>query len=300
MSKSIDMEKTILLRSRKEKSIEIVLLFCALISVVSVLFISFFIFQRGLPLFRTVSPLDFLLGTDWSPSSETNPHFGILPFIAGSIYVTLSSLLLAVPLGILTAVFMAEIASKKAADLMRGVVQLLAGIPSVIYGFFGVIVISKLIRNTFGGTGYSMLTGAIILAIMVLPTIINISEVTLSSLPASIKEGSLALGSTRWQTIFRIQLPAAKSGIIAGIVLGMGRALGETMAVLMVAGNAPIMPRGPLSKVRTLTMNIVTDMGYASGDHMTALFTTSIVLFLFILILNLSINIIKGNPEDIQ
>ena len=298
MNNSTAMEKTIKLRNRKEKSVEMVLLMCALVSVISVLFISFFIFQRGLPLFRTVSPIDFLFGTDWSPSSETNPRYGILPFIAGSVYVTLSSLLLAVPIGILTAVFMAEIAGKRTAGIMRSVVQLLAGIPSVIYGFFGVIVISKLIRETFGGTGYSMLSGSIILAIMVLPTIINIAEVTISSLPKNIKEGSLALGATRWQTIIRVQLPAAKSGIIAGIVLGMGRALGETMAVLMVAGNAPIMPKGPLSKVRTLTMNIVTDMGYASGDHMTALFTTSIVLFLFILVLNLSVNIIKGNPEE--
>ncbi|MBI9106302.1 MAG: phosphate ABC transporter permease subunit PstC [Spirochaetales bacterium] len=294
------MKKKILQRSRKEKSVEIILLLCALVSVISVLFISFFIFQKGLPLFRTVTIAEFLLGTNWSPSSQTNPQFGILPFIAGSVYITLSSLLLAVPIGIMTAVFMAEIASKKAAEVMRSVVQLLAGIPSVIYGFFGVIVISKFIRETFGGSGYSMLSGAIILAIMVLPTIINITEVTLTSLPKKIKEGSLSLGATRWQTILKVQLPAAKSGIIAGIVLGMGRALGETMAVLMVAGNAPIMPKGPLSMVRTLTMNIVTDMGYASGDHMTALFSTSIVLFLFILILNISVNIIKGNPEEIQ
>ena len=292
------MERIIKNRNRKEKSVETVLLICALVSVISVLFISFFIFQRGLPLFKSVGIGEFLFGTDWYPSDDDNPQFGILPFIAGSIYVTLGALILAVPIGVLTAIFMAEIADKRVVEIMRSVVQLLAGIPSVIYGFFGVIVISKFIRETFGGTGYSMLSGAIILAIMVLPTIINITEVTIASLPKSIKEGSLALGGTRWQTIIRVQLPAAKSGIIAGIVLGMGRALGETMAVLMVAGNAPIMPKGPLSKVRTLTMNIVTDMGYASGDHMTALFTTSIVLFLFILILNLSVNIIKGNPEE--
>ena len=295
-----DMQNLIKKRAAKEKTVEIVLLICALVSVISVLFISFFIFQRGLPLFKSVGIGEFLFGTDWAPSLDENPRYGILPFIVGSVYITLGSLLLAVPVGVLTAVFMAEIAGKRAAEIMRNVVQLLAGIPSVIYGFFGVIVISKVIREWFGGTGYSMLAGAVILAIMVLPTIINIAEVTISSLPRSIKEGSLALGSTRWQTIIRVQLPAAKSGIIAGIVLGMGRALGETMAVLMVAGNAPIMPKGPLSKVRTLTMNIVTDMGYASGDHMTALFTTSIVLFLFILALNLTVNVIKGTPEEIQ
>ncbi|MDC7127083.1 MAG: phosphate ABC transporter permease subunit PstC [Spirochaetales bacterium] len=296
--KQMQVEKRIRRRNLNERSVEGVLLVCASISVISVLFISFFIFQRGLPLFKIISPAKFLFGTDWAPTRDPNPGYGVLPFIAGSLYVTLGSLVLAVPLGIFTAVFMAEIADKRIVDLMRGVVQLLAGIPSVIYGFFGVIVVSKFIRNTFGGNGFSMLSGSIILAIMVLPTIINITEVTLTSLPKGIKEGSLALGATRWQTIVKVQIPAAKSGIIAGVVLGMGRALGETMAVLMVAGNAPIMPKGPLSMVRTLTMNIVTDMGYASGDHLTALFTTSIVLFLFILILNLSVNLIKGKEED--
>jgi len=280
-------------RRKSERPIETILFICAWVSVISVLVISFFILQRGLPLFKIVGLTDFLFGTEWLPSHETNPQYGILPFILGSFYVTFGALIIAVPVGLLTAIFMSEVAGPKMAEFMRTVVQLLAGIPSVIYGFFGVIVISTFVRNTFGGTGYSVLSASIILAIMTLPTIINVSEVAIRSLPKSLKAGSMAIGATRWQTILKVQLPTARSGIIAGVVLGMGRALGETIAVLMVAGNAPIMPGGPLSKVRTLTMNIVTDMGYASGDHMTSLFTTSIVLFMFILILNLTVNTIS-------
>lgn len=280
-------------RKRSERPIETILLICAWVSIISVLVISFFILQRGLPLFRIVGVGEFLFGTEWLPSHETNPQYGILPFIVGSLYVTFGALFLAVPIGLLTAIFMAEVAGPRVAEFMRTVVQLLSGIPSVIYGFFGVIIVSTFVRNTFGGTGYSVLSASIILAIMTLPTIVNVSEVAIRSLPDSLKAGSLALGATRWQTIVRVQLPTARSGIIAGVVLGMGRALGETIAVLMVAGNAPIMPGGPLSKVRTQTMNIVTDMGYASGDHLTSLFTTSIVLFLFILILNLTVNTIS-------
>jgi len=279
-------------KRKSEKPIELILLVCASISVLSVLLISFFIIQRGIPLFSKISVADFLFGTDWLPGSETDPKYGILPFILGSLYVTFGALVLSVPIGVMTAVFMSEIADRRTAELMRTVIQLLAGIPSVIYGFFGVIVISTFVREHFGGTGYSVLSASIILAIMTLPTIVNVSEVSLRSLPQELRAGSYALGATRWQTTVKVLVPTAGSGIIAGIVLGMGRALGETMAVLMVAGNAPIMPGGPLSKVRTLTMNIVTDIGYASGDHMTALFTTSIVLFLFILILNLLVNYI--------
>ncbi|MFP4363870.1 MAG: phosphate ABC transporter permease subunit PstC [Spirochaetia bacterium] len=286
-------------RKQYEKAIEYVLLFCAALSVLSVIFITFFIFQRGLPLFEDVSITEFLFSTDWHPSDEDNPQYGILAFIVGSIYVTFGSLLLSVPIGLACAIFLAEIAKGKVARILRSVVELLAGIPSVIYGFFGIVVIAKFIREVFGGTGYSVLTASIVLAIMTLPTIINVSEVSIRSVPKEFKHGSLALGATHWQTIVRVLIPSAKSGIIAGIVLGMGRAIGETMAVLMVGGNAPIMPNSPLSYVRTLTMNIVTDMGYASGDHLTALFTTSIVLFVFILILNLTVNAItRKNKKE--
>lgn len=274
-----------------ERSIEKLLLLCAGISVLTIVFIAFFIFQRGLPLFSMVSIREFLLGTLWEPTAEPIPGFGILSFIVGSIYVTALALLFGVFIGIACAIFLAEIARGRVAGILRSVVELLAGIPSVIYGFFGVMVICKLVREWFGGTGYCVLSGAIILAIMILPTIINISEVAIRSVPGEYREGSLALGATHWQTIIKVILPAARSGIIASVVLGAGRAIGETMAVLMVAGNAPIMPTGILSKVRTLTMNIVTDMGYASGDHMTSLFTTGIVLLFFILILNIGINL---------
>jgi phosphate transport system permease protein len=210
----------------------------------------------------------------------------------GSFYVTFVALGIGVPIGLACAIFLAEITAGKTARILRSVVELLAGIPSVIYGFFRIIVISKGVRLIFGGTGYCVLSASIVLSIMILPTIINISEVSIRAVPRDFKEGSLAIGATHWQTIVKVMIPAARSGIIASIVLGIGRAVGETMAVLMVAGNAPIMPTGLLSKVRTLTMNIITDMGYASGDHMTALFTTGIVLFVFIMFLNLIVNTI--------
>lgn len=282
-------------RKLYEGIIHKVLLLTALVSTLAVVFITFFIFQRGLPLFKRVSIWEFLFSTYWLPTDETNPGFGILSFIVGSFYVTFVALAIAVPIGLACAIFLAEMAEGRIARVLRSVVELLSGIPSVIYGFFGIVVISKGVRELFGGTGYCVLSASIILAIMILPTIVNISEVSIRAVPRDYKEGSLALGATHWQTIVQVLVPAARSGIIAGIVLGVGRAVGETMAVLMVAGNAPIMPTGLLSKVRTLTMNIVTDMGYASGDHMTALFTTGIVLFVFIMILNVVVNAItKG------
>ncbi len=267
------------------------LLACALFSIISVVIIALFVFQKGIPLFAHVSVGDFF-GMDWSPKADP-PHYGIFPFIVGSIMVTVGALAIGVPIGLACGIFLAEFAGIGAAKVLRSVVELLAGIPSVIYGFFGVVVLCSVTRNLFGGTGYNVLSAALILAIMILPTIISITEVSLRSAPPEYKEAALALGSTHWQTIVRVLLPAARSGILAGVVLGTGRAVGETMAVLMVGGNAPIMPDGPLSKVRTLTMNIITDMGYASGDHLTALFTTSIVLFIFIMALNLTVTAIS-------
>jgi phosphate transport system permease protein len=275
-----------------ESGVNKVLFLCAVISILAVAFITFFIFQRGLPLFQKVSLWEFLFSTYWLPTDEADPGFGILSFIVGSFYVTFVALGIGVPIGLACAIFLAEITEGRMAKLLRSVVELLAGIPSVIYGFFGIVVISKGVRTLFGGTGYCVLSASIILAIMILPTIINLSEVAIRAVPKDYKAGSLALGATHWQSISRVILPAAKSGIIASIVLGIGRAVGETMAVLMVAGNAPIMPTGLLSKVRTLTMNIITDMGYASGDHMTSLFTTGIVLFVFIMFLNFLVNAI--------
>jgi phosphate transport system permease protein len=273
-----------------EGGVEILLFACALLSILTVLFITIFLFQRGLPLFRKVSVLEFLFSTNWEPTAAV-PHYGILSFILGSVYVTGLSLVFALPIGLAVGVYLAELAEKKASSAIRTAVEILAGIPSVIYGLFGITIISTVTRTLFGGSGYSLLSAAIVLAIMTLPTIINVSEVSLRAVPRELKEGSLALGATHWQTIVRVLIPAARSGIIAGVVLGMGRAIGETMAVLMVGGNAPIMPSGLTGKVRTLTMNIITDMSYAKGDHLTSLFTTGIVLFVFILALNLTVQL---------
>lgn len=275
----------------KDRTVESLFLASALLSVVSVLFITFFIFRSGLPLFAKVPLFDFLFGSVWEPVGAP-PRFGILPFIVGSLYVTFLALLISVPIGVSCGIFLAEFAKGRFARFLKSVVELLAGIPSVIYGLFGIVFVSGGVRNLFGGNGYSVLSAAIILSIMTLPTIINITEVSLRAVSFELKEGSLGLGATHWQTIYKVMIPAARSGILAGIVLGMGRAIGETMAVLLVAGNAPIMPKTPLDMTRTLTMNIITDMSYAEGDHMTSLFTTGIVLFVFILGLNLAVQFI--------
>jgi phosphate transport system permease protein len=272
-----------------EKIVEKILFFAAILSVLSVLFITFFIVLEGAPLFRKVGFFEFLFGREWEPTGEP-PKYGILPFIMGSIWVTLGALVISVPVGLSVGIFLAEMSKGRVSRFLKSVVELLAGIPSVIYGLFGYIAIAPIIRRTTDSpTGLGIVTASIVLAIMVLPTIINITDVSIRSVPHEYKEGSLALGATHWQTIYKTLMPAARSGIIAGIILGMMRAIGETMAVLMVAGNSIQMPEGPLSHVRTLTMNIATDMKYASGDHWTSLFTTGIVLFVFILILNLAV-----------
>jgi len=272
-----------------EAAVETVFLISALLSVISVLFITVFIFREGLPLFGKVSPLEFLFSGRWAPTAEP-PEYGILPFIMGSLWVTAGALVISVPIGLAVGIFMAEMADGRVVGLLRSVVELLAGIPSVIYGLFGYIAISPVIRRLFDSpTGLGVLTAGIVLAIMTLPTIINITEVSLRAVPHELKEASLALGATHWMTIYRVLVPAARSGILAGIVLGMGRAIGETMAVLMVAGNAVTMPKGPLSLARTLTMNIATDMKYAADDHAVSLFSTGIVLFIFILAINMTV-----------
>jgi len=280
-------------RKRFEKVIETVFFLFASVSVLSVIFITLFIVAEGLPLFKYVGFFDFLVSSDWEPIAEP-PSFGILAFIVGSFWVTFGALIIAVPIGLAVGIFMAEMSTPRSARIIRSGVELLAGIPSVIYGLFGFFFIAPIIRGFFGSpTGLGILTAAIVLAIMVLPTIINITESSLRAVPVDLKEGALALGATHWQTIVHTLVPAARSGIIAGIVLGIGRAVGETMAVLMVAGNSPIMPEGPLSHVRTLTMNIVTDLKYAGVGslHETSLFATGIVLFIFILITSVTVQV---------
>lgn len=275
------------LHRRGESWIEKGLAFCAALFVIVIAIITIFIFARGLPILLKVGVADFLFNTDWRP---TNGSFGIGTMLVGSLVVTTASLLWAVPLGIMTAIFMAEVAPPRASRWLGSLVELLAGIPSVVYGFVGLVLIVPFIRNYLGGNGLSVLAGAIILGIMILPTIINISRDAIWAVPKEYKEGSLALGATHYQSIRRVILPAARSGIITAVVLGMGRAIGETMAVVMVTGNSPIIPAGVLSPVRTMTSNIVLEMGYAAGDHQAALFATGVVLFVFIVILNLVVN----------
>jgi len=280
------------IRKLFESVVEKSFFLCAMVSVLTIIFITIFIFRTGLPLFEEVSITEFLFSTRWSPTDNEDPRFGILAFIVSSILVTLGALVIGVPVGLASAIHLAELAGDKFARFLKSVVEILAGIPSVVYGFFGTVLLAPLNRMLFGGTGFNILSASIILAIMILPTIITLSEVSIKTVPKELKAASLALGASHWQTIIKVILPAAKSGIIAAIVLGTGRAVGETMAVLMVAGNAPMMPEAVTSMVRTLTMSIAGDMGYAAGIHRTALFTTSIVLFVFVMTLNIIIKVL--------
>ena len=262
----------------------------ALVAVISLFLIIGFVFYKGLtPFFsKGFSMVDFLTGVEWLPGSE---KFGIAPMIIASIIATLGALLIGVPVGIFTAVFIAEVAPKKVSKIMSPLIELLAGIPSVLYGVFGLSFIVPLIQNIFNlHKGQSLLAVIIVLAIMMLPTIISVSETAIKAVPKSYKEGSLALGASKIETIFKVIIPSAKSGILAGIVLGIGRALGETMAVILVAGNSPVIPTSITDSVRPLTTNIALEMGYAFGTHQEMLFATGVVLFSFILALNLLLN----------
>ena len=259
----------------------------ALIAVISLLIIISFVFYKGLTPFisKGYSFSDFLFGTKWVPSAD---KYGVLPMIIASIFGTLGSLIVGVPIGILTAIFIAEVAPKKLGKFISSAVELLAGIPSVLYGIFGLSVIVPWIMNVFNlPKGQSLLSIIIVLSIMMLPTIVTVSETAIRSVPKSYKEGSLALGASHIETTFKVVVPAAKSGILAGVVLGIGRAIGETMAIILVAGNSPIIPDTIMDSVRPLTTNIALEMGYAFGTHQEMLFATGVILFLFILLLNL-------------
>lgn len=259
----------------------------ALIAVVSLLIIIGFVFYKGLTPFisKGYSFSDFLLGTKWIPSAD---EYGIMPMVVASILGTLGSLIVGVPIGILTAIFIAEVAPKKIGKIISSAVELLAGIPSVLYGVFGLAVIVPWIMNTFNlPKGQSLLAIIIVLSVMMLPTIVTVSETAIRAVPKSYKEGSLALGASHIETTFKVVVPAAKSGILAAVVLGIGRAIGETMAIILVAGNSPVIPNSIMSSVRPLTTNIALEMGYAFGTHQEMLFATGVILFLFILLLNL-------------
>lgn len=278
------------MKKYKEAVMRIVFLLSACISILAVALICIFLFANGLSAMRKIGFLNFLSGTTWKP---TNDIYGILPMILGSIYVTAGAIIIGVPIGILTAVFMARFCPNRLYKVLKPAIDLLAGIPSVVYGFFGLMVIVPAIRNMFGGSGSSMLAASVVLGIMILPTIIGISEAAIKAVPDSYYEGSLALGASHERSVFFSVLPAAKSGISAGVVLGIGRAIGETMAVIMVAGNQAIIPRGILQGLRTLTANIVIEMGYAADLHREALIATGVVLFVFILIINMTFSLVK-------
>lgn len=271
------------MREAKEVIMQIVFLLAACVSILAVVLICVFMFANGIPAMGEIGPLKFLLGTKWRPS---NGIFGILPMIIGSIYVTAGAILIGVPVGFFTAVYMAKFCDRKIYRFIKPVIELMAGIPSIVYGFFGLVILVPMMQKTFGGNGKSVLTASVLLGIMILPTIISVAESNIRAVPQSYYEGSLALGATPERSVFSAVLPGARSGILAGVVLGIGRAIGETMAVIMVAGNQPIIPDSPLFGVRTLTANIVMEMGYAAELHRDALIATAVVLFVMILLLN--------------
>lgn len=283
------------MRKIKEKGMEIVFLIAACVSILAVALICIFLFMNGVPAIQEIGFLNFVGGTVWKPG---NGKFGILPMILGSIYVTAGALVIGVPIGILTAVFLARFCPKKLYKILKPGVELLAGIPSVVYGFFGLCVLVPWTRNIFGGNGNSILTASILLGIMILPSIIGVSESAIRAVPNKYYEGALALGATHERSVFLTVVPAAKSGILAGVILGVGRAIGETMAVIMVAGNQARMPKGILKGVRTLTANIVIEMGYAADLHREALIATGVVLFVFILIINLLFSVLKRRTVE--
>ena len=278
----------------KEKLMHGVFAAAACVSVLAVLLICLFLFGSGIPAIGKIGISEFLLGTKWKPGNDI---YGIFPMILGSLCVTFGAILLGVPVGILTAVFMSQFCPEKLRKILKPAVDLLAGIPSVVYGFFGLMVIVPLIRTIFGGSGTSMLSACIVLGIMILPTIINVSASALDAVPKSYYEGSLALGASHERSVFCAVVPAAKSGILAGVILGIGRAVGETMAVIMVAGNQPVIPNSIMKGVRTMTANIVLEMGYAADLHREALIATAVILFIFILIINLTFSVIKRKSE---
>ena len=277
----------------------IVFFVCALASIAAVVLICLFLFANGIPAMKEIGLLNFLTGAKWKPGNDI---YGILPMILGSIYITAGAVVIGVPVGLLTAIFMAFYCPKKLYGLLKPCTELLAGIPSIVYGFFGMVVIVPCIRTVaalFGAdiSGSSILAASVLLGIMILPTVIGVSEAALRAVPSAYYEGAVAMGARHERAIFTVMLPAAKSGVLAGVVLGIGRAIGETMAVVMVAGNQTWMPKGLFQGLRTMTSNIVIEMGYATGLHREALIATGVVLFVFILIINLTFSILKRRKQ---
>lgn len=274
----------------KELLMHILFFLTACVSIFAVVLICVFLFANGIPAIGKIGVFKFLLGTKWKPGNDI---YGILPMILGSLYVTAGAIIIGVPIGLLTAVFLAKFCPKGLYKILKPATELMAGVPSVVYGFFGLVVLVPLVQNIFGVAGNTMLTASVLLGIMILPTIIGVSESAIRAVPASYYEGSLALGASHERSVFFATLPAARSGILAGVVLGIGRAIGETMAVVMVAGNKACMPQGLLDGVRTMTANIVMEMGYATDLHREALIATAVVLFVFILMINVTFSLLR-------
>ena len=274
----------------KEGVMQVVFTLCACVSILAVALICIFLFANGVPTLFKIGPMQFLLGTTWKPGNDI---FGILPMIVGSIYVTAGAIIIGVPIAFFASVYLAKFCNEKLYKILKPAVELMAGIPSIVYGFFGLVVIVPIMQKLMGGSGKSVLTASILLGIMILPTVIGVAESSIRAVPDSYYEGALALGATRERSVFFAVLPGAKSGILAGVVLGIGRAIGETMAVIMVAGNQPVIPGNLAMGVRTLTSNIVMEMGYATDLHREALIATGVVLFVFILLLNFCVALLK-------
>ncbi len=278
----------------KEGFAKALFIIAAGISILAVALICIFLFANGIPAMAEIGLPEFLFGTTWRPANDI---YGIFPMIVGSIYVTAGAMIIGVPIGILCAIFLSRFANGKVCAFLKPGVELLAGIPSVVYGFFGLVVIVPFIRTTMPGNGMSLLAAAVLLGIMILPTIVTVAQSALDAVPQQYYEGALALGADHERAVFRVMVPAATSGIMAGVVLGVGRAIGETMAVIMVAGNQAVIPGSIFDGVRTMTANIVLEMGYAADLHRGALVATGVVLFVFILIITVSFNMIKRRGE---
>ena len=279
---------------RREGLMRGVFAVAACVSILCVVLICVFLFANAIPAIQEIGLFSFVSGTTWRPGNDI---YGILPMILGSIYVTAGALVVGVPIALLTSIFLARFCPKRLLRPLTAAVNLLAGIPSVVYGFFGLTVLVPLVREHLGGNGNSMLTASLLLGMMILPTIIGVALSSIRAVPESYYEGSLALGASHERSVFFVVFPAAKSGVMAGVILGVGRAIGETMAVIMVAGNQPRMPQGILEGVRTLTTNIVMEMSYATGLHREALIATAAVLFVFILIINFTFSMLKRRSE---
>ena len=287
------------MKNLRETLMHIVFFVCALASIAAVVLICLFLFANGIPAMKEIGLLNFLTGAKWKPGNDI---YGILPMILGSIYITAGAVVIGVPVGLLTAIFMAFYCPKKLYGLLKPCTELLAGIPSIVYGFFGMVVIVPCIRTVAALfdvdiSGSSILAASVLLGIMILPTVIGVSEAALRAVPSAYYEGAVAMGARHERAIFTVMLPAAKSGVLAGVVLGIGRAIGETRAVIMVAGNQPRLTGNLLKGIRTMTANIVIEMGYATGLHREALIATGVVLFVFILIINLTFSILKRRKQ---